>query len=470
MAAKLERKENSVVVLTMEASKEEFAAAVQKSFIKNRNRFQIPGFRKGKAPFALVKQYYGEGALYDDAIDFVVNDTYGQAIKENNLEVVSKPELDIIDIGPDKGMIYTVTITVKPTVTLGKYIGVEAPFHYHEPGQDDVDKELERIQERNSRLIPVDDRAISDKDTVTIDYEGFVDGVAFEGGKADGHDLKIGSNSFIPGFEEQLVGHSIGEEFPITVKFPDEYHSEELKGKEATFQIKVNAIKTKELPVLDDEFAKDVSEFDTLKEYSTDILNKKIEQAKAHAEEEFHNSVVQVVCDNATVEVPDCMIQTEVEQMTREQSSRMKQQGIDLEQYLQYVGQTMDDFKKSMEPVAVVRVKSNLVIEEAAKALAIEATPEDMDAELEKIASQYGMTKEDLASRISGNDEFIRDSVIGRKTVEALAASATKVDAHAHGDMDHGHTKKAEAKKGAVKPENKKSTAKKQSAKSEADA
>jgi len=470
MAAKLERKENSVVVLTMEASKEEFAAAVQKSFIKNRNRFQIPGFRKGKAPFPLVKQYYGEGALYDDAIDFVVNDTYGQAIKDNNLEVVSKPELDIIDIGPDKGMIYTVTITVKPTVTLGNYIGVEAPFHYHEPGQDDVDKELERIQERNSRLIPVDDRAISDKDTVTIDYEGFVDGVAFEGGKAEGHDLKIGSNSFIPGFEEQLVGHSIGEEFPITVHFPDEYHSEELKGKEATFQIKVHAIKTKELPVLDDEFAKDVSEFDTLEEYRADILKNKIEQAKAHAEEEFQNSVVQVVCDNATVEVPDCMIQTEIEQMSREQSSRMKQQGIDLEQYLQYVGQTMDDFKKSMEPVATVRVKSNLVVEEVAKALSIEATAEDIDAELEKIASQYGMKKDDLASRIAGNDDFIRDSVIGRKTVEAIASAAKKVDAHAHDDAEHSHGKKAESKKSAVKSENKKADAKKKSEKSEADA
>ena len=469
MAAKLERKENSVVVLTMEASKEEFAAAVQKSFIKNRNRFQIPGFRKGKAPFPLVKKYYGEGALYDDAIDFVVNDTYGQAIKDNHLEVVSKPELDIIDIGPEIGMTYTVTVTVKPTVTLGKYIGVEAPFHYHEPGQDDVAKELERIQERNSRLIPVDDRAISDKDTVTIDYEGFVDGVAFEGGKADGHDLKIGSNSFIPGFEEQLVGHSIGEEFPITVTFPDEYHSEELKGKEATFQIKVHAIKTKELPVLDDEFAKDVSEFDTLEEYSADILKKKIEQAKAHAEEEFNNSVVQVVCDNATVEIPDCMSQTEIEQMTREQSSRMKQQGIDLEQYLQYVGQTMDDFKKSMEPVAVVRVKSNLVIEEVAKALSIEATPEDIDSELEKIATQYGMKKEDLAARISGNDEFIRDSVIGRKTVEALASAAKKVDAHAHDDMDHGHGKKTESKKSTVKAEGKKAAATKKAAKSEAD-
>ncbi len=469
MAAKLERKENSVVVLTMEASKEEFAAAVQKSFIKNRNRFQIPGFRKGKAPFQLVKQYYGEGALYDDAIDFIVNDTYGQAIKDNNLQVVSKPELDIIDIGPDKGMTYSVTVTVKPDVTLGNYMGVEAPFHYHTPDQDDVQKELERIQERNSRLIPVDDRAIMDKDTVTIDYEGFVDGVAFEGGKAEGHDLKIGSNSFIPGFEEQLIGHSIGEEFPITVKFPDEYHSEELKGKEATFQIKVHAIKTKELPVLDDEFAKDVSEFDTLEEYRADILSKKTEQAKAHSEEEFQNSVVQVVCDNAKVEIPECMIQTEIEQMTREQSSRMKQQGIDLDQYLQYVGQTMDDFKKSMEPVAVVRVKSNLVIEEAAKALNIEATEEDIDAELANIAAQYGMKKEDLASRISGNDEFIRESVVGRKTVLALASAAVKVDAHAHDDTAHEHGKKAESKKSTSKSDNKKATEKKKSSKSEAD-
>lgn len=454
MATKIEQKEKNVVVITMEASKEDFAEAVQKSFVKNKNRFQIPGFRKGKAPFQLVKQYYGEGVLYDDAIDFVVNPAYAAAVKEHNLQAVSKPELDILDIGADKGLSFTITVTVKPEVILGKYLGVDVPYHYHVPTNEDADQEIERVLERNARLISIDDRPIQNDDTVTIDYEGFVDGVAFEGGKAEGHDLKIGSNSFIPGFEEQLIGHSIDEEFPISVTFPEEYHSEELKGKEATFQVKIHAVKQKELPVLDDEFAKDVSEFDTLEEYKVDILKKKTEQAIAHAEEEFQNSAVQVVCDNATVDIPDCMVQTELDQIAQEQAMRMKQQGIELEQYLQYVGQTMDDFRKSLEPMAQARVKSNLVIEAVAKDMKVEVTPEDIDAEIDKIAAQYNMKKEDLVSRIAGNDDFLKESIIGRKSVEAITAAAKKVDAHES-------EKKPKVKKTAEKGNAKKPAAKK---------
>ena len=447
MAATIEKKDNNIVVLTMEATQEEFAAAVQKSFQKNKNRFQIPGFRKGKAPFQMVKKYYGEGALYDDAIDFVINQAYGEAISEHNLEVVSRPELDILEIGEDKGMKYTLTVTVKPEVKLGRYEGVEAPYHYHEPSQDDVDSEVERIRDRHSRMVSVEDRAVADGDIVTIDYEGFVDGVAFQGGKAEGHDLTIGSNSFIPGFEEQLLGHSIDESFPITVQFPDEYHSEELKGKEATFQIKIHAIKVKELPEVDDEFVKDISEFDTLEEYKKDLLDKKIEQDKARADAEFQNSVVQVICDNAEVDVPDCMIDTEADEMVREQSMRMQQQGIELSQYLQYIGQTKDDFKNTMKASAKTRVIGNLVIEAAGKAMDIQVTDEDIDQEIENIAKQYNIPKEDLAARIASNDGFLRESIMGRKTVEALTASAKKVDAHC--DHDHGHEESAPKKKTA---------------------
>ncbi len=442
MASLMEKKENNVVVLTIDVSKEDFAAAIQQSYQKNKNRFQIPGFRKGKAPYHMVKQYYGEGVFYDDAIDFAVNPAYAAAIKEHNLKVVSKPDLDILDIGADKGLKFTITVTEKPEVKLGAYLGVEAPFHFHDASEEDVQKELDRVLERNSRLVPVEDRPAADGDTVTINYEGFHKGVAFEGGKADGYDLKIGSNSFIPGFEEQLIGHSADEEFPITVTFPEEYHSEDLKGQEVTFQIKILGIKTRELPELDDEFAKDVSEFDTLEEYKADILAKKQEQAKNHAVADFQNAVVKVACDNAEVNVPDCMVDTEVDQLADEQAMRMKYQGIELEQYLQYVGQTMEDFRAGLAPVAKVRVKSNLVIEAIAKAEKIEATDEDVDAEAEKMAAQYNMKKDELLSRLGGNDAFLRESIVSQKAVDLITAAAVKVDFHdhEHGDEDESET------------------------------
>jgi len=434
MASILEKKDNNNVLLTIDVSKEDFAEAVQKSFQKNRGRFQIPGFRKGKAPYHMVKQYYGEGVLYDDAIDFCVSPAYALAVKEHDLKVVSKPEMDILDIGAEKGLKFTITVTVKPEVALGEYMGVEAHYHFHEATDEDVEKEIQRVLERNARQITIEDRPVQLDDTATIDYEGFLDGVAFDGGKGENYDLKIGSGSFIPGFEEQVIGHLAGEEFAIVVRFPEEYHSEELKGKEVTFQVKLHAIKGRELPVLDDEFAKDVSEFDTLDEYKADILAKKQEQAKTHAESDFQNNVVKAACDNATVDIPDCMVATEVDQMVDEQSMRMKYQGIEIEQYLQYVGQTMEDFRAGMEPVAKVRVKSNLVIEAISAAEKVEATDEEIDEEAEKVAKQYNMTKEELYARMGGNDSFIREGIVGRKTVELMTAAAKKVacDEHEH--------------------------------------
>ena len=423
----IEKKDN-IVVISLEASAEEFKDAMMKSFNKNKNRFQIPGFRKGKAPYKLVMQYYGEGALYDDAIDFIVNPQYSEAIKEHDLKVVSRPELDIQEIGEDKGMKYTITVTVKPEVELGQYEGVEATYRYIAPTDETVENELKRQQERNGRKVPVEDRAVADGDIVTIDYEGFVDGVAFDGGKDEGYDLTIGSNSFIPGFEEQLIGHNIDEEFPITVTFPEDYHAENLKGKEATFQIKIHAIKVKELPELNDDFAKDVSEFDTLDEYKADIMKTQSEQAEKTAKDSFENEVVKVVCENAKVDIPSCMVDTEVDNMIDEQSYRMRAQGIALETYLQYMGQTMDEYKLGLRTMAETRVKTSLVIEACGKALNIEATDADVEEEAEKIASQYGMKKEDFLARIAGNDQFIRDSIVGRKTVDALTEKAKKVE------------------------------------------
>jgi len=439
MASSIEKKDGNIVVISLEATAEEFNNALETAFKKNKNRFQIPGFRKGKAPLKLVKQYYGEGVLYDDAIDVVVNPQYSAAISDHKLDVVSRPEIDIIEIGSDKGMKYTLTVTVKPEVTLGAYENIEAPYHYHAPTDEDVNEDLNRVAERNGSFINVEDRAIEDGDTVTIDYEGFCDGVAFEGGKDEGHDLKIGSNSFIPGFEEQLIGHNIDEEFDINVKFPDEYHSEDLKGKDAIFKIKVHAIKVKQIPAIDDELAKDVSEFDTLDEYKADLLKTKTEAALKTAEDAFQNEVIKKVCENATVDVPACMVETEVGEMIEEQSMRMKYQGIELEQYLQYVGQTMDDYKKSMEPVASMRVKTNLVIEACGKAMNIEATDADVEEEAEKIGKQYNMSKEDVLTRLAGNDVFIRESIIGRKTVEEICKTAKKVDAPCECGHDHDH-------------------------------
>jgi len=444
MASTMEKKENNVVVLTIDVSKEDFAVAIQQSYQKNKNRFQIPGFRKGKAPYHMVKQYYGEGVFYDDAIDFAVSPAYAAAVKEHNLKIVSKPELDILDIGAEKGLKFTITVTEKPEVKLGAYMGVEAPYHFHDASEDDVQKELDRVLERNSRLVPVEDRAVTADDTVTIDYEGFLNGVAFEGGKADGYDLKIGSNSFIPGFEEQLIGHFVEEEFPISVTFPEEYHSEELKGQEVTFQIKLHSIKARELPVLDDEFAKDVSEFDTLTEYKADILAKKQEEAKIHSTADFQNAVVKVACENAEVEIPDCMVDTEVDQLADEQATRMKYQGIELEQYLQYVGQTMEDFRAGLIPMAKVRVKSTLVIEAIAKAEKIEATDEDVDAEAEKMAAQYNMKKDELLSRLGGNDAYIRESIVSQKAVDLITEAAVKVDFHDHDHEGHDHSEESE--------------------------
>ena len=424
----VEKKDNNIVVISLEASPEEFKDALQKSFNKNKNRFQIPGFRKGKAPFKLVKQYYGEGVLYDDAIDYVVNPAYTEAIKEHDLKVVSRPELDIQEIGDDKGIKYTITVTVKPEVELGQYEGVEAEYRFNAPSDETVEAELKRLQDRNGRMVPVEGRAVENGDTVTIDYEGFVDGVAFEGGKDEGHDLKIGSNSFIPGFEEQLIGHNIDEEFPITVTFPEDYHAENLKGKEATFQIKLHAIKVKELPELDDDFAKDVSEFDTLDEYKADILKTQKEQAEKSAQERFENEVVRVVAENAKVDIPECMVDTEIDSMIDEQNYRMRSQGLDLNMYLKYMGQTMEEYRAGIRTMAETRVRTQLVLEACGKAMNIEATDDDVEEEAEKISAQYGMKKEDFMARIKDNDAFIRESIVGRKTVEALAEKAVKTE------------------------------------------
>lgn len=427
MASTIEKKEHSQVVISLQANKEEWNGALKKSYNKNKNRFQVPGFRKGKVPYQLVCQYYGEGVLFEDAMNEIANEQYPEAVKEHDLKVVSRPEMDVQDIN-DEGIKYTISVYVKPEFELGQYEGVEVPFKDQVVTDEDVDAEIERMRKRNASLEEVSDRPAQEGDTVTIDYEGFKDGVAFEGGKGEGYNLKLGSKSFIPGFEEQVAGHNVDEEFTIEVKFPEDYHAEDLKGADATFNVKIHAIKTEIVPELDDEFAKDVSEFDTLDELKADVRAKQQERADKDNKAGFENETVRAVCDNCEIDIPESMIQNEVEQMAQDQAARMSSQGIGLDMYLKYVGQTMDDFKKSLEPMARVRVKSSLVIEKITEKIDPEVTDEEYNEELSTIANSYKMDLEEVKKSIGDDSAFIKDSIKARKTVEYLASKAVKVE------------------------------------------
>ena len=449
MASTIEKKEHSQVVISLEAGIEEWKAALKQAYNKNKGRFQVPGFRKGKVPFQLVCQYYGEGVLYDDAMNEIANKQYPEAVKEHDLKVVSRPEMDVTGLD-ENGLKYTISVYVKPEFELGQYEGVEVPYKDIEVADKDIDDELERMAKRNSSLEEITDRPAAEGDTVTIDYEGFKDGVAFEGGKGEGYNLKLGSHSFIPGFEEQVAGHSEGDEFTIEVKFPEDYHSEDLKGADATFNVKIHAIKAEVVPEIDDEFAKDVSAFDTLDELKADIRKNKEEKAAKDNKAAFENETVRAVCDNCEIDIPQPMIDNEVEQMAQDQNARMSSQGIELSMYLQYLGQTMDEFKKSLEPMARVRVKSSLVIEKITEKLNPEVSDADYEEEIKTIADSYKIDVEKVKESIGEDASFIKDSIRARKTVEYLASKAKKVEPKEPvAEEEKKPAKKAAAKKTA---------------------
>lgn len=428
MASVMEKKENNVVVLTIDVSPESFADALQRSFKKNAGRFSVPGFRKGKAPMHIVTKYYGEGVLYDDAIDFAANPAYLAAIAEHGITPVSRPDLDIQSISRDEGMKFTVQVTVKPEVELGQYIGVEAVMPEYPVSDDDVERDLSRTQERNARLVPVEGRGIETGDTANIDYEGLKDGVAFEGGTGASYDLKIGSNTFIPGFEDALIGKTAGEEFELPITFPEDYGHAELAGAAVVFNVKVNEVKFREMPVLDDEFAKDVSEFDTLDEYKASIRTKLEENAASRAKGGFEDNVVKAVVANATIDVPAAMIDSEIDQMVNEQSQQMRYQGFELEQYLGYIGQTIETFRDQLRDSAETRVRTSLVLEAIAAKEDIQASDEEIDEEIGRMAQLYGMTKEDLKSRIApGENSFVAESVVRNKTIALLTEKAVQI-------------------------------------------
>ena len=428
MASLMEKKDNNQVLLTIDVSAEKFVDALQQSFRKNTKKFSVPGFRKGKAPMSIVTKYYGEGVLYEDAIDIAAAPAYSEAVTEHELEPVDRPEMDILEISRESGLKFSVMLTVKPEVELGQYMGVEAVKPAQDVTDEAVDQEMKRIQERNSRLVPVEDRPAQDGDTANIDYEGFLNEEPFEGGKGSSYDLKIGSNTFIPGFEEQLIGHSAGEELDLNVTFPDDYQSEDLKGQDVVFKVKINDIKVRELPELDDEFAKDVSEFDTLAEYREDQRQKLQEAAEKRANDTFQENVLRVVSENATVDIPHVMIDQEIENMIEQQKSQMQYQGIQLEQYLGYMGQTLDTFREQLHEPAENRVKTQLVLEAIAKKEQVEASDEDVEAEIGRMAEMYNMKVEDLKERlVSSESSFIKESVISRKTVEMLTEAAKAI-------------------------------------------
>ena len=419
--------EKNIVKLTIEVDKEAFAAAVEKSYKKNVKKIAIPGFRKGKAPRNIIEKYYGKGIFWEDAVNFVCPDAYEFAVKEAGIDPVDRPEIDIETLEEDKELVLTATVTVRPEVELGQYMGISADKKNYRTKVADVDAELKAAREKNARMINVEDRAVKKGDFTVIDYEGFVDGVAFAGGKGQDHNLEIGSGQFIPGFEDALVGAKIGVEKEINVTFPEEYHAEELKGKPAVFKVTVKSIQVKELPELNDEFAKDVSEFDTLEEYKADI---KAKLDKANADKtaaEFEGNVIKEVVAASKVDIPQCMIDSAIEDMMRDFGYRLSSQGLSLEQYMQFTGMTPDSFKDQYKEQAEERVKSNLVISEIAKKENIEVTDEDVENELKNMAEMYGMELDKLKEFIKdGEKENLKDELKLKKAV-TLVVGAAKV-------------------------------------------
>lgn len=417
--------DKSRVKLTIEIDKDAFADAVMKAYKKNVKKIAIPGFRKGKAPKAIIERYYGEGVFYEDAVNFVCPDAYEFAVKEADIEPVDRPEIDIETIGEGKDLVITAEVTVKPEVELGDYIGVSAEKKNYRTKVADVDAQIKAAQDKNARMIDIDDRAVKKGDFTVIDFEGFVDGVPFEGGKATDHSLEIGSGQFVPGFEDQLIGAKIGEEKEINVTFPEEYHAEELKGKPAVFKVTVKSIQQKELPELNDDFAKDVSEFDTFEEYKQDV---KAKLDKANADKtaaEFEGNVIKVVTDAAKVDIPQCMIDAKIEDLIRDFGYRLSSQGLSLDQYMKYTGATVDTFKEQFKDQAAEQVKTALVLGEIAKKENIEVTDEDVENEFKRMAEMYGMEVDKLKEYIKdGEKDSLKEELKIKKAVDKIVGAA----------------------------------------------
>ena len=396
MSVQVENLEKNMAKLTIEVSAEELEKAIQAAYLKERGKISIPGFRKGKVPRNMIEKMYGAAIFYEDAANTLIQENYPSAVDESGVDIVSRPSIEVVQIESGKPFIFTAEVAVRPEVKLGKYLGVQVTKIDTSVSDAEVDEALEKERNNNARTVSVTDRAVANGDTAVIDFEGFVDGVAFEGGKGENHPLEIGSHSFIDTFEDQLVGKNVGDEVEVNVTFPEQYHSADLAGKPAMFKVKINEIKAKELPELDDEFAQDVSEFDTLAEYKEDVKKRLTEQKENEAKRTKEDEAIQKIIDKSSMEIPEAMLETQCENMINDFAQRITQSGLTMEQYMQFSGLTLDKLKEQVRPEAETRIKTSLVLEQIAKEENIEVTDAEIDAEVEKMAASYGMEADKL--------------------------------------------------------------------------
>ena len=429
MSLQVEKLEKNMAKLTIEVSAEDLDKAMEKAYQKQKSRISLPGFRKGKAPRKMIESMYGKGVFMEDAVNSLVPQEYTKALGECDLEIVSQPEINVTQMEPGKALIFTADVAVKPEVTLGDYKGVEVPKSEIAVTDEEVDAEVKKEQDKNARTVAVEYRAAANGDITTIDFEGFVDGVAFDGGKGTDYALTLGSGTFIPGFEDQLVGANTGDHVEVKVTFPEEYQAKELAGKEAVFQCDVKKIETKEVPELDDEFAKDVSEFDTLAEYKEDVKKKLTEKKEKEARTAKENAAVDKAIENAQMDIPELMTKTECRQMMDDFSRRMQQQGLSMEQYFQFTGQSMDKMMEDMKPQALKRIQTRLVLEKVAEAENIQPSEEEITEEIQKMADAYKMEADKIREAIgeSGLEQMKKDMAV-QKAVTVIADAAVEVE------------------------------------------
>lgn len=440
--------------LELEVSPEEFNDAINAVYKRESKKMNIPGFRKGKAPRHFIEKYYGEEVFYEAAIDHLYRPMVMEAVEKSGLQVISIGEFKIDEIGKDKGILCKLNVVTKPEAAIEGYKGIEVTRPSVEVTAEDIDREIDRVRERNSRIITVEDRAAENGDMVTIDFDGYVDGKQFDGGKAENYELTLGAGQFIPGFEDQVIGHNVGDEFDIDVTFPEDYHAEELKGKPAVFKIKLHEIKMKELPVVDDEFVKDVSEFDTVDDYRKDIEKHLTEQREKAADNDVENQLVEAVIEKVQAEIPDEMVENEVDEIINSFAYRLQSQGLKLETYLKYTGQTTDDLRVQYKPQAERQVKVRLGLEKIAELENLKPTEEETEAEYQKLADAYGMPLESVKNLVTV--EGINGDIQNQKAIDLVKANAVIVE------------KKEEEKKAEKKPAKKRTSKKKEEPKEEA--
>ena len=424
MSIKVEKTDKTnELKLTFTVEAEKFDEGMKKVYVKTAKYFSIPGFRKGKAPMSIIERTYGPSIFYEDTFNEIVPEIYEKELKENNIEAVSRPEIEITQMEKGKDLIFTAIVQTKPEVKLGKYKGIELEKIDASVNAADVKKELERMAEKNARLVSVEDRAVKNKDIAVIDFEGFVNGVPFEGGKAEKHELEIVSKTFIPGFEDQVIGMKINDEKDINVKFPEEYFSKELAGKDATFKVKLHEIKVKELPAIDDEFAKDVSEFDTLKDLKSSIKEKLTDEKKNQAKYQTEDAAIKAVCDNTKIDIPSGMIETEIDNILKDIDGRLAYQGLNLSQYLKMINKSEDDMRKEYEEQAANSVKTRLVLEAIVKKEKIEATDNEIQEKVKEMATNYGKNEDELMSN-ENLKEYLKNNITTEKAIQFIVDNA----------------------------------------------